>query len=66
MVIALGGAVGSVLRYLLSNGIYLWLGRGFPYGTLLVNIVGSFLIGLLSETLILQRITVALDYRAAI
>lgn len=66
IVIAIGGSFGAVIRFLVSTGIYQWLGRGFPYGTLLVNIVGSFLIGLLSETLILQRITVALDYRAAI
>ncbi len=66
IVIAFGGAFGAVMRFLVSTGLYQWLGRGFPYGTLLVNVVGSFLIGLLSETLILQRITVALDYRAAI
>lgn len=41
--IALGGAAGSVLRYLVS----LWLGRGAPYGTLLVNLTGSFLLALL-------------------
>jgi CrcB protein len=66
IVIAMGGAFGAVMRFLVSTGLYQWLGRGFPYGTLLVNVVGSFLIGLLSETLILQRITVALDYRSAI
>jgi CrcB protein len=66
IVVAIGGSFGAVMRFLVSTGLYQWLGRGFPYGTLLVNIVGSFLIGLLSETLILQRVTVALDYRAAI
>ncbi len=66
IVIAIGGSFGAVMRFLVSTGLYQWLGRGFPYGTLLVNVVGSFLIGLLSETLILQRITVALDYRSAI
>jgi len=64
--IALGGACGSVLRFLVSTGIYQWLGKGFPYGTLAVNIIGSFLIGLLAEALILQRITMALEFRAAI
>lgn len=64
--IALGGACGSVLRFLVSSGVYQWLGRGFPYGTLAVNITGSFLIGLLAETLILQRITMTLEFRAAI
>lgn len=66
IVIAIGGAFGAVMRFLVSTGIYQWLGRGFPYGTLLVNIIGSFLIGLLTETLILQRVSVFLDYRAAV
>ncbi|NOT12144.1 MAG: fluoride efflux transporter CrcB [Methylococcaceae bacterium] len=64
--IALGGASGSVLRFLVSSGIYQWLGKGFPYGTLAVNVIGSFLIGLLAEALILQRIAMALEFRAAI
>jgi len=64
--VALGGACGSALRFLVSSGFYHWLGRGFPYGTLAVNVIGSFLIGLLAEALILQRITFSLEYRAAI
>jgi CrcB protein len=64
--IALGGACGAVVRFLMSSGLYQWLGRGFPYGTVAVNVVGSFLIGLLTEALILQRIAIAVEYRAAI
>ncbi len=64
--IALGGACGAVVRFLMSAGLYQWLGRGFPYGTLVVNVVGSFLIGLLTEALFMQRITITFDYRAAI
>jgi fluoride exporter len=64
--IALGGACGAVVRFLMSSGLYQWLGRGFPYGTLAVNVVGSFLIGLLTEALILQRIAIGVEYRAAI
>ena len=64
--IALGGACGAVVRFLMSSGRYQGLGRGFPYGTLAVNVVGSFLIGLLTEALILQRIAIAVEYRAAI
>jgi CrcB protein len=64
--VALGGAFGAVIRFLMSTGLYQWLGRDFPYGTLVVNIVGSFMIGLLSEALILQRLAITLEYRSAI
>ena len=49
--IVLGGAVGALLRVWVSSGIYLLFGRDFPYGTLSVNVVGSFLMGLLSVIL---------------
>ncbi|MGH8509223.1 MAG: fluoride efflux transporter CrcB [Gammaproteobacteria bacterium] len=65
IVIALGGGVGSVARYVVATGIYAWLGRGFPHGTLFVNVSGSFLMGLLTE-LLLQRLPLAVEYRAAI
>jgi CrcB protein len=49
LLIAFAGALGTVTRYLVG----LWAGRaigaGFPYGTLIVNIVGCFLIALISE-----------------
>ena len=45
--IFLGAGIGGVFRYWVSNGIYLLLGRQFPYGTLIVNISGCFLMGLL-------------------
>ena len=66
MVIAIGGAVGSVLRFMLSSGMGLWLGRSFPFGTLSVNLLGSFLMGLMAEALVLQRVALSLEYRAAI
>lgn len=47
--IALFGAAGCLTRYLLSGWVYQLLGRGFPYGTLAVNVVGAFLIGLVME-----------------
>ncbi len=43
LLVALGGATGSVARYLVAK----WLTGSFPWGTLTVNIVGSLLIGLL-------------------
>ncbi|CAH0524237.1 fluoride efflux transporter CrcB [Vibrio hippocampi] len=45
--IAVGGAVGACSRYLISELCVLLLGRGFPYGTLTVNVIGSFIMGLL-------------------
>ncbi len=64
--VALGGALGAVLRFLISTGVYQWLGRGFPYGTLAVNIIGSFLIGLMTEALVVQRVALGDEYRLAI
>ena len=63
LAIAAGGSIGAVLRYLASSGVHIWLGRGFPYGTLLVNVLGSFIMGLLYE-LFLQRISVSDEIRA--
>lgn len=45
-----GGAAGSGARYLVSLGAVRWLGAGWPYGTLTVNLVGSFLLGVLLES----------------
>lgn len=47
LLIFLGAGLGGVCRYWLSNGIYWLVGRQFPYGTLFVNVTGSFLMGLL-------------------
>jgi fluoride exporter len=66
LAIALGGSFGAVFRFLVSSGMSQWLGREFPYGTLVVNILGSFLLGLLTEALIVQRIAIAYEYRSAI
>lgn len=43
--VCLGSALGGGARYLLSAGVLRWLGPAFPYGTLAVNVLGSFLIG---------------------
>jgi len=43
------GAFGCVARYYISGWVYDLLGRDFPYGTLVVNILGAFLIGLIME-----------------
>jgi CrcB protein len=44
--VAIGGALGSVARYWLSGFVARHFGETFPWGTILVNISGSFVIGL--------------------
>ena len=55
LLIGLAGALGTLSRY----GIGLWarsaLGTGFPYGTLIVNLVGCFLIALIAELALRRR-----------
>lgn len=47
--ITIGGGIGSFLRYILSSAIARNLGTNFPYGTLAVNIIGSFVMGAIIE-----------------
>ena len=63
--IAAGGAFGAVLRYGASVGVYSLLGRGFPYGTLFVNVSGSLLMGFLS-VIMLERFDIDPEWRAAV
>lgn len=65
MYIAVGGALGAVMRYLVSIGIHSVLGRGFPYGTLTVNVLGSFMMGFLFIYLI-ERSSLGPEWRALI
>ncbi|MEK9662117.1 MAG: fluoride efflux transporter CrcB [Alphaproteobacteria bacterium] len=51
--IALGGAFGALGRHFLGAGVAALLGHGFPWGTLAANIVGSFVLGVLVETMAL-------------
>jgi CrcB protein len=45
--VALGGAIGASARYLTGIGMMRLMGRGFPWGTMTVNFLGSFLMGVL-------------------
>jgi len=65
LAIAAGGAAGAVMRFWVSTGVYAWLGRDFPYGTLAVNVVGSLLMGLLS-VLLIERLSLGPEWRAVI
>ena len=48
--VASGGSIGAVIRYLISNFCRLYF-PNFPFGTLLINFIGSFLIGILASNL---------------
>ena len=49
LLICLGGAIGTALRYLTSIFAARWFGAEFPYGTLIVNLSGAFVIGLVQQ-----------------
>jgi fluoride exporter len=52
--VAIGGAIGSIARYLVGVGSGKLFGFDFPWGTLIINIVGSFLIGAFVESFALR------------
>lgn len=54
LLIFFGGGIGCIMRYFISSNAYIFIGRSFPYGTLIVNITGSLLMGILF-VLILDR-----------
>ena len=51
--VAAGGAVGAVGRYLMASAVGHWMGHGFPWGTLAVNVLGSIVMGILVEVMAL-------------
>ncbi len=61
IIIAFGGAIGAVLRYVISEIPYRYIAPMFPYGTLLVNLLGAFFIGMLFE--LSQRIEIPSEWR---
>lgn len=71
--IAIGGAAGACLRFFLSQLMLQWFGKGFPFGTLMVNIIGSFLLGLVYTLIengqieiVLWRTTVGIGFLGAL
>ncbi len=62
LAIALGGSLGAVSRYWMASSTYHWLGLGFPYGTLAVNLLGSLAMGFL-WVLLLHRFQVSEELR---
>ena len=49
VLICCGGAVGTGARYVLGGLAVRWFGPDFPYGTLIINVLGSFLIGVVQQ-----------------
>jgi CrcB protein len=65
LLIALFGAIGTLARYSLQGFVQIKMGSTFPYGTLLINLTGCFLVGLIGQ-LTLNRIVVPPEWRMAI
>nr|WP_269468671.1 fluoride efflux transporter CrcB [Alteromonas sp. ASW11-130] len=63
--IALGGALGACLRFFITNTVDSWVGKHFPFGTLTVNVVGSFLL-IIVYSLIEQSSWAEFPYRALV
>lgn len=65
MFIAVGGAFGAMLRFLSQATVYELYGKTFPFGTLFVNVTGSFLMGLLSIFLV-EKFNLSTEWHLAI
>jgi fluoride exporter len=65
MFIAAGGALGAVMRFLSQATVYELVGKTFPFGTLFVNVTGSFLMGLLSIFLV-EKFNLSAEWHLAI
>ena len=61
--IACGGALGAMARFALSHQVYQWFGREFAWGTLSVNVLGSFMMGLVA-VLLVDKFEVSAEWRA--
>jgi CrcB protein len=63
--IAVGGALGALLRFWTAGSVQLAFGGSFPLGTLVVNVSGSLVMGLL-YVLLFERLDVGAEWRAAL
>ncbi|VAW49048.1 Fluoride ion transporter CrcB [hydrothermal vent metagenome] len=63
--IAAGGALGAVARFAMSHQVYQWFGREFAWGTLSVNVLGSFVMGLV-VVLLVDKLDASPEWRAFI
>jgi len=49
LIIGCGGFLGAISRFFVSELVYTFIGAGLPYGTLAVNLIGSFLLGIVAQ-----------------
>ncbi len=63
--IAMGGALGAVARFAMSHQVYQWFGREFAWGTLSVNVLGSFIMGFVA-ILLVDKLDASTEWRAFI
>jgi len=61
--IAMGGALGATARFAMSHQAYQWFGRDFAWGTLSVNVLGSFVMGLVA-VLFVDKLALSTEWRA--
>ena len=65
LAVAAGGACGALLRWWVAQGVHALLGRGFPFGTLVVNVTGSLAMGVV-YVVFLERHDIAPEWRSAV
>jgi CrcB protein len=63
LAVALGGAIGSVLRFVISTAATNRFGPGFPMGTFAINVTGSFAIGVVAELALTRAFGVSAEVR---
>ena len=63
--IAMGGALGATARFAMSHQVYQWFGRDFAWGTLSVNVLGSFIMGMIA-VLFVDKLALSTEWRAFI
>jgi len=64
--VGVGGFVGAVLRYWISGWVYQFVGTDFPYGTLVVNVIGAFLLGIFMTMALQTNVSAAVRHLVAI
>ena len=54
IVVFVGGGIGATLRHGVNRAAMAWLGTGFPYGTMFVNVIGGLLMGMLAQWFLIK------------